>query len=191
MIPTQQELHGLGFRDLAARLEAARVTEPPQTEPADPDAYHYDWHLAIRWFKERFVETCRDLTEAEWSRYAKLADDLLWAAREFSDLNQRQLVFDRFHLSSALLRRVPPRSDIPLLNPAQLLKDYLSEVSISPEEAKEMKSRRHLLNKSEDRELWETRWLMTQIKFVDHLFPESPELDEYRKWKELWPEPPS
>ncbi|MBB1157683.1 hypothetical protein [Amycolatopsis dendrobii] len=190
MIPPRQELHGLGFRDLAARLEAARITERPQAEPADQDAYYYDWYLAVRWFKEKFVETCRELTEAEWPRYAKLADNLLWAAKEFSDLDRTQLVYDRFHLSSALLRRVPPRSDIPLLNPAQLLKGYLSELSISPEEAKEMKSRRDLLNKVDERKLWETRWLMSQIKFVDHLFSESPELDEYRKWKDVWPEPP-
>ncbi|WP_409180661.1 hypothetical protein F9C11_29755 [Amycolatopsis sp. VS8301801F10] len=190
MIPAQAELRGLGFRELAAKLAAARLTDPPRGEPADPNAYYYDWYLAIRWFTEKFVETCCELTDAEWPRYSALADELFRAAAEFSGIERWKLYFDQFRLSAALLMRVPPRPDVPVLDPDRLLKDYLSVLSISPEEAARRKARRRELRKAEEQQLWETSWLMSQIKFVEHLFSESPELDEYRKWRQLWPEPP-
>jgi hypothetical protein len=178
----RQEFSSLDFRQLVTYVEAAKATETA--------GGFYDWRLLIQRFTEGLVAHCRELTEAELRTCVELAEDIFRGAEQHGDHERRETVHRRFMLSASLLERLGPRQGIRFLEPATLLRDYLAELPMPLAQARQKAARWPTLDISEIRKLREPKWHMIPLKRIDHLFPESADRDEYRKWKELWPELP-
>jgi hypothetical protein len=190
----------LGFRDLVAALEPFRTTDLALLDPADRGTFH-DWLLLVERFPERLVAACHELAEDELSRCLDLVDIIFRGAEMygnppvevqdfFSGHRREETLYRRFNLSANLMRKLKPRPGFPYLDPMELMCDYLAALPVSLDEAKLKVRRKEDLDRSEIFALHDVAWLMIPLKLVDHLFPESAELDEYNAWKELWPELP-
>jgi hypothetical protein len=189
VLPDRDALFLLGFPELLDRLDALRITEIELVDPAHRGDSH-DWLLLVERFPERLVKACHELTEDELRHSFELADSIFRGAEIYGGHPRNKMLYARFNLSAMLLRRMPPRPGFPYLDPAGLLRDYLAALSITLAEAKQMQPHWETLGNSEILRLREPKWLMIPLKMVDHLFAESADLDEYRKWKELWPDLP-
>ncbi|MBP2325482.1 hypothetical protein JOF56_005867 [Kibdelosporangium banguiense] len=185
--PDREALFRLGFRELVDRLDALRITDLALVDPAERGD-HYDWLLLVERFPERLVKACHELTEDELRHSFELADSIFHGAETYGGRPREDILHARFNLSAVLLRTIPARPGLAYLDPAGLLRDYLAALPMTLAEAQQMELRRDTLDTAEFLRLREPKLLMMPLKLVDHLFEESADLDEYRKWKELWPD---
>lgn len=176
-----RDIVGLDFRQLVAYVESTRLADTGE---------FFDWRVLLEHFMEGLVAHCEELTEPELRNCVELAETLFSGAERYGDHNRSTQVHWRFELSASLLERLGPRPGVRFLDPVVLLRDYLVELPMSLAEARQKASHWRTLDVSEIWKLRECAWQLNPLKRVDHLFPESADLSEYRKWKELQPELP-
>src|SRR4051794_10985161 len=101
MIPGQDELTRLDFRQLTSRL--ARITTA-ELKKLDPDLLmDENWPLLDERFREGFIANCDHLSDDEWRRYDELANTLFAWIEAFGGFSHTSVIADRFHLSAALM----------------------------------------------------------------------------------------
>nr|WP_042181156.1 hypothetical protein [Kibdelosporangium sp. MJ126-NF4]CEL14848.1 hypothetical protein [Kibdelosporangium sp. MJ126-NF4]CTQ96521.1 hypothetical protein [Kibdelosporangium sp. MJ126-NF4] len=189
MLPDRQTIVRLDFRQLVGYLDDMRIAEFERLGPLERGG-HYDWLVLVERYPEKFVAACDELTDDELRHSAELADSVFRAAETYGGQPARSMRYARFNLSASLMRELSPRPGFPFLDPDELLRDYLAALPVTLAEAKEGAWRVRTLDKVEILKLRDPKWLMIPLKMVDHLFRDSPELDEYRKWKGIWADLP-
>jgi hypothetical protein len=184
LIPDDDEILRLDFRQLVDRLTRISVTE---LESLDPDLLmDENWPLLDEEFRESFVRSCNSLSGDEWRHCDELAEKLFGWFETFGGFSHTSVIADRFHLSASLMLEAAPRSDVALLDPARLLRDFLSEFPYSPEEARQVVSGWGTQpNIDEFRMLANPLSLLNSLKRVEHLFVRSKDRATYEEWKQL------
>ncbi|MFB9688581.1 hypothetical protein [Amycolatopsis plumensis] len=172
MIPEIREWKRLDLRQLAGRL---RGLDPARLSPPPHEGY---WLLLEQRFRTEFLTRWRTLDSAGWRECAEVADELSALVVSHGGLSPWHARSRRFHLFTELLLEAGPRIEVPLTDPARLLRAFLDGFPYSPAEAEPRLG-------TGLPELHLPMLLMPQLRRVEHLFPPGPDLDTYRAWQDV------
>jgi hypothetical protein len=172
VIPEIGELSLLNLRQLADRL---RRLEPGRLSPAPPEGY---WLLLEERFRSEFLAHWQTLDDDGWQECAEAAGRLSDWVVTHGGLSRWHARTRQFHLFAQLLLAAGPRPEIPLTDPARLLRAFLDGFPYSPEAAEQRLD-------TGLPELHLPMLPMPQLRWVEHLFPPGPDLDTYRAWQDV------
>jgi hypothetical protein len=172
MIPDHEDFIGMDFRQLLAWMSGAGGDEVSRLDSNG-------WILVEERFRDGLLAKWRTLTGDEWLLCGQLARQIYEWAETYSEISRLSVAHRRYHLFTQLLLEAGPRPEVPLTDPARLLREFLDGFPYSIDEAERR------LDTVFD-ELHEPMLPMAQMRRVEHLFPASAELDEYRAWQDLW-----
>ncbi len=123
--------------DHLVRLDLQRLSERLAVgSPESVDLYPMQWLGVVELLTMQITECCADASAESWTVYSRAYSYSLDSAVSSGSFDHYEAVVRRLNLSAALLQRVPASSDVDLLDPNRILDLFLSEIQMSPEEAR-------------------------------------------------------
>ncbi len=122
------DLAKLDLRSLATRLAAG--------SPARSELGTQEWLAVVQLLTARVTDDAVELSRQDWSLVARAYDYAVDTAIAAGDFDHREKTSRALHLSSALLRKVPPNPDIELLDPHRMTELLIRELPMPVEQAR-------------------------------------------------------
>ncbi|ONI84488.1 hypothetical protein ALI144C_15180 [Actinosynnema sp. ALI-1.44] len=174
VLPLSLDLELMEFTELVALVNGLAIAELAGLDPEQ--LAEEPWDLLREHFHAELVRTCRTLTDQDWQHCAELSGKVVHLARTYGGESEDATDYEIF---AHLLLRVGTRPEFPLTDPARLLRAFLDELPYPIEEAGRRTDRLY-------DDLHDPMGNLAWARRVEHLFPSSADLDEYREWQRLW-----
>jgi hypothetical protein len=175
------------FQDLTS-LDLRQLTEELAAQtPSQESMGAGEWLGVVEYLTLLLIEGCGGLSREDWVRCSVALDYALGAARALGIVDHHEEAIRRLNLSAALLQRIPPSSEIAILNPIDALDIFRHEIPLSADDAREMAAHWRDLDVAKIRRLRLARSLVSPVLIIAKALPEYA-LDELvNAWTPVFP----
>lgn len=135
----------------------------------------------------RLTQDARYFSADDWRSASRALEQILAAAEAVGSLKHEESVIRRLNLSSALLQRVSPQSDVPILSLEYMLLLFEEALPFSLEQARELASDWRSLEVEVVRQLRLAKNLVTPMLIVSDLIADTGSVAELRAWGAVLP----
>jgi hypothetical protein len=168
------------------RLASNLAGQPPQPGDLPPN----QWLGVIGHLCSQIIEECAAFDFEEWVMVSRAVDNALLAGREAGAEERWSTVTRRLNLTAAILQRVPPMNDGSLRDPGIAAEIFLTEASVSVQEAEALSIDWRERDISTVRQLRVLKNMLAPMVFIRPLLEDGIVKADLDTWVQLLPSLP-
>jgi hypothetical protein len=176
---TLHELTSMSVRQLSEVIAMSKL------RPADLG--QGEWLAVVQLLTARLITESGALSEADWLVCSSAVDYTLTTAEAGGFIDHNDYVIRLLNLSAALLQRISPKSDIPILNPQRMFALFIETVPMSAENARILSLDWRTLDISMIRQLRLAKNLVAPLLTVSRVLSDDDIADRLGVWDEVFP----
>lgn len=176
---TLQQLASMDARELSRLLTS--TAQPPL------DLEQGEWLAVVQLLTARVTEDCEALSADDWQVASAGVEGVLATAEAVGSIDHNESVIRRLNISAALLQRVSPQDDVPLLSLARMRELFEEAIPITVEEARDLATDWRSREVSVIRQLRLAKNLATPMLLVSTLASDYDILAELSAWRDVLP----
>ncbi|MEV6161612.1 hypothetical protein AB0L71_06760 [Streptomyces sp. NPDC052052] len=173
----------MGFADHVERWSRSAATLPTS-------GYASDWGLAVEKFSNWFHAEHAEFSREQWRAAASAWANLLSAAERATGPQGIEWLMSDLRLRTYLLKKMGPRPDMPLLDPATVLERALGAIPLSRAEAAELAPVWRTLPRDKMLVLRTARRLVVLAGRLGAMVEDHPRWAGCEAWREVAPDLP-
>ncbi|BFO21792.1 hypothetical protein SHKM778_81800 [Streptomyces sp. KM77-8] len=148
------------------------------------------WLGVVELMTMRLTDECSSLSVDSWRTCNSALTYALETAVATGAIDQREAVIRRLNISVALLRQVPPNSEVEIRNPVHLIDLLFQELPMSVEEARDRSVDWRALDIVQIRQLRAAKNLITPALSLARMMPGDELEGRLKAWEEVLPSLP-
>jgi hypothetical protein len=135
----------------------------------------------------RVIDACEEMSEDAWADCAAAFSYVFSAAVESGDVDDQEVTTRRLYLTAALLQRVPPRSEIEILDADRAIDLFFAKVPVSDEFARRVSPEWRRLDIDTIRKLRRSKNLVKPALLISDSVGRSDIERRLATWREVLP----